>query len=80
MIFPQEAETLAQGTLENYINSCDCKTPQDVANVLMKLISMSGLAMCSVVGQQEAVARLQGTTNRIAKSQSGKNWFPHNIH
>ena len=45
MIFPQEAETLAQGTLENYINSCDCKTPQDVANVLMKLISMSGLAM-----------------------------------
>jgi hypothetical protein len=40
----------------------------------MKLASMCGLGMCATVGQEEAVARLQGTTDHIAKTQAGKNW------
>jgi len=35
---------------------------------------MCGLGMCATVGQAEAVARLQGTTDYIAKTQAGKNW------
>ena len=40
----------------------------------MKLASMCGLGMCATVGQEEAVARLQGTTDYIAATQEGKNW------
>lgn len=58
-ISPKDAELLAQATIESYINSCNCQTATDVANALMKLNSMTGLALCSVVGQEDAVARLQ---------------------
>ena len=55
-ISPKDAELLAQATIESYINSCNCQTATDVANALMKLNSMTGLALCSVVGQEDAVA------------------------
>ena len=74
MITPQQAENLAHKTVEDYVNACGCKSHEDVANVLMKLVSMCGLGMCATVGQAEAVARLQGTTDYIAKTQAGKNW------
>lgn len=74
MITPQQAEELANKTVETYVNACGCRDVQDVANVLMKLVSMCGLGMCATVGQPEAVARLQGTTDYIAKTQAGKNW------
>lgn len=74
MITPQQADELANKTIEDYVNACGCRDKQDVANVLMKLASMCGLGMCAVVGQPEAVSRLQGTTDYIAKSQAGKNW------
>jgi hypothetical protein len=74
MITPQEAEVLANQAVQEFVNKCDCKNTQDVANVLMKLASMCGLAMCAVVGRDEAVDRMQGTTNYIEKAQAGKNW------
>ena len=74
MITPQEAETLAQQTMQRYVAECKCKTPDDVGNVLMKLVSMCGLGMCATVGQDNAVLRLQGTTDYIAATQAGKNW------
>lgn len=74
MITQQKAEELAQTLMQDYVKACKCNTPDDVANVLMKLASMCGLGMCAVVGQPEAVARLQGTTDYIAKTQAGKNW------
>lgn len=74
MIAPSEAEALAQKAMQDYVNSCRCDTPQDVANALMKLVSMCGLGMCAVVGQPEAVSRLEGTAAHIAKTQEGKNW------
>ena len=75
MITPKEAEDLAQSTIENYVNTCGCATTGDVANALMKLASMCGLGMCAVVGQPDAVARMEGTTNYIRKAQEGKNWI-----
>ena len=74
MITPQQADQLANKTIEDYVNACGCRNEQDVANVLMKLASMCGLGMCAVVGQAEAVARLQGTTDHVARTQAGKNW------
>ena len=74
MITPQKAETLAQAMMQDYVKACDCQSVDDVANALMKLASMCGLGMCAVVGQPEAVARLQGTTDYIARTQAGKNW------
>ena len=49
-------------------------TPEDVCNVLMKLVSVCGLGMCAVGGREDAVARLQGTTAYIAETQDGVNW------
>lgn len=74
MITPQEAEALAQKTMQDYVNACKCDTPQDVGNALMKLVSMCGLGMCATVGQPEAVARIEGTAAYIGKTQAGKNW------
>ena len=74
MITPKEAEALAQKAMQEYVNACKCDTPQDVGNALMKMVSMCGLGMCAVVGQQEAVARLEGTAAYVAKSQAGVNW------
>lgn len=74
MITAKEGEALAQKFMQDYVNACGCQSTQDVANVLMKMVSMCGLGMCATVGQPEAVARLQGTTDYIAKAQAGKNW------
>jgi len=74
MITPTDAEALAKETMQNYVNACGCGSAQDVANVLMKLVSMCGLGICATVGQSEAVARLKGTADYIAKTQVGVNW------
>lgn len=70
----KEVEPLAQQMMQDYVKACGCDSTQDVANVLMKLVSMCGLGMCATVGQSEAVDRLQGTTDYIARAQEGKHW------
>lgn len=74
MLTALEAEALAQDTMVKYVAACGCDTPQDVGNVLMKLVSMCGLGMCATVGQTEAVARIEGTALYIAQTQEGRNW------
>jgi len=74
MINPKETEKLANKTVEDYVNACGCQSEQDVANALTKLASMCGLGMCAVVGQRDAVSRLQGTTNHIASGQHSRTW------
>lgn len=74
MITAKQADDLANTTIIDYVNSCGCNNAQDIGNVLMKLASMCGLAMCATVGHAEAVDRLQSTTNYITKSQAGKSW------
>lgn len=58
MITPQEAEKRAHELIEQYVNAASCDTIEDVANVLMKLASLTGLAMAAVVGRDEAVGRM----------------------
>jgi hypothetical protein len=71
---PEQVESLAQQVMQDYVQACGCANVQDVGNVLMKLASICGLGMCATVGQEEAVDRLQGTTDYIAKVQAGVNW------
>lgn len=74
MITQQEAEALAKQHMTDYVNSCGCQTNEDVANVLMKLVSVCGVGMCAVVGNADAVARMQGTTAFVRKSMVGISW------
>jgi len=60
--------------MQDYVKDCGCETHEDVANVLMKLVSMCGLGMCAVVGQEEAGARLSSTTEYIATTRAGVHW------
>ncbi|WP_374499118.1 hypothetical protein [Zoogloea sp.] len=61
MITPKQAEALAQTSVQDYVNKCGCQTTEDIGNVLMKLVSLCGLAMCAVGGKVDAVARLKAT-------------------
>lgn len=58
MITPEEAEKRAHDVIEKFVNDAGCEHTGDVANVLMKLASMCGLAMVAVVGRSEASARM----------------------
>ena len=74
MVTPAQAEELAQHYMEQYVKACNCQTNQDVANVLMKLTSMCGLGMMAIVGQDEAVARIEGDAQFIAKFNHAVEW------
>lgn len=80
MITPNEAEILAKKHLQDYVNACGCNTPEDVANVLMKLVSAAGVCMCATVGQADAVARLEGTARHIARPQFAGPWRVERAH
>ena len=74
MLTPKQAESLAQQTVQDYVNKCGCRTAEDVGNVLMKLVSMCGLGMCAVGGKVDAVSRLRGTAEYIEMTQEGVHW------
>jgi len=67
MITADQAEKLAHDTVEAYINKCGCKTVEDVGRVLMKLASMTGLALVATQGQAEAVTIVESVKLHIAK-------------
>ena len=67
MVTPSEAETLAQSAIETYVNGCQCKTVDDVANVVTKLMSMAGLALCGVKGQSGAIEIIESVALHVAK-------------
>jgi coenzyme F420-reducing hydrogenase gamma subunit len=74
MITQQEAEKRSRQLMMDYVNSCECQTNEDVANVLMKLISVCGVGMCAVVGNVDAVARMQSTTDFVKNSMADVRW------
>ena len=74
MITPKEADKLAQEALQDYVNKCQCESDQDAANVIMKMTSLCGMAMCALVGHAEAVERMVDTTEYVNQTQAGKTW------
>lgn len=71
MVTQSEAEALAKTAIQTYLNACHLQTVEDAGNALMKLVSVAGVTMCATIGQQEAVARLEGTAAFIAKQNFG---------
>lgn len=69
MITAKEAEKRAHALIENYVNGAGCGSTEDIANVLMKLASMAGLAMAAVAGREEAVARMNACTVNVASAE-----------
>lgn len=74
MVSQAEAEALAQKFMQEYVNACKCDTTEDVGNVLMKLVSVAGIAMIAVEGHETAVSRMQGTANYIARPEHARVW------
>lgn len=67
MITPAQAEVLAIRHMKEYVRECRCETPTELADVLMKAVSVLGVAMVGAVGQPDAAARLTATTQYVAE-------------
>lgn len=74
MITEASAETLARELIQKYLNECKLDTIEDAGNALMKLCSVTGVAMCATVGHQEAVSRLHATAAYIERTMSNEIW------
>lgn len=74
MVTQQEAEAMAKAAIEKYLTDCKLEDETDAGNALMKLVSLAGVFMCATVGQADAVARLQGTTDFIASPAFSGPW------
>lgn len=72
MITPQEAQRRAQQLLEEYVAGALCASPEDVAHVLMKLISVTGVAIASMTGKDDAVRRMQLCVEMVRQLPASK--------
>jgi hypothetical protein len=69
MITPEEAQKLAIKHIEEYVNACQCRTVEDVGNVLLMLLSTTGHSIVSTQGQEIAIGMLIATAQRLAKPE-----------
>ncbi len=69
MITPVEAEELATKYVQEYVNACGCRNIEDVGNVLLKMLSVTGQAIVATQGQNTAVAMVEGTARHLAKPE-----------
>lgn len=76
MIASNEVDALARELIQGYINDCACSNEADIAKVLMRLTAFCGLTLCSAIGQPSAVRLMKKSTDYIATTQEGKEWYP----
>ena len=74
MITPNKAEQLATEKIQDFVNTCECDTIEDVGNVLMKLLSTTAQTLLATQGQEKAVAILNDTATHIAKPEYKEAW------
>lgn len=69
-ITPAEAEKQAAKAIGDYISACHLETADRalLGNVLMKLVSIAGIAMASAEGRNVAAHRLRGVTSFVMKN------------
>lgn len=67
MITPQEAERRAHQHIEEYVAGALCSSPEEVAKVLMKLISVAGVAIATVSNKDDAVFRMRLCADIVAQ-------------
>lgn len=71
MVTKSQAEALAKSAVKNYFNDCNLQTVEDFGNALMLLISVAGFSMCIIVGQEEALVRLNFIVECIEQQNFG---------
>lgn len=69
MVTPDQAEVIANKAVEDYINACEPQNLDEVGKVLLKLLSMTGLAMCAARGQNGAVAAVESVAVHISQQK-----------
>lgn len=69
MITQKEAEALATKHVQDYVAACHVRDLEDLGNVLLKLLSVTGQAILATQGQKTAVEMLEGTAAHLAKPQ-----------
>lgn len=67
MITPDQAEQVTQRLIEGYINAAKPRDMDDVAGLLLKLISMAGLALAATHDKDDAVQALNLAAEHLAK-------------
>lgn len=72
MITPKEAEALATKHVQDYVAACQVSNLEDLGNVLLKLLSVTGQAILATQGQETAIAMLEGTALHLAKPEFSK--------
>lgn len=69
---PDEAEALAARAVGDYLNSCRMDDPAQIADRLMKLVSVAGVMMATASGADDAFDRLLGTAQFVLKTMPKK--------
>ena len=67
-----EAEKLAEKAVSEYLNSCRMTDTTNLANYLMKLVSVAGCVMANAEGADDAFDRLLGTAQFVLKTMPKK--------
>lgn len=65
---PDEAEALAARAVGDYLNACRMDDPSQIADRLMKLVSVAGVMMAKANGADDAFGRLLGTAQFVLKT------------
>lgn len=65
---PAEAEEHAQKAVEDYMNACRLTSTDQIADHLMKLMSVTAIVMANSVGSAETFARLEGVALFVAQN------------
>jgi hypothetical protein len=65
---PAEAEEHAKKAVVDYMNACGLTDTDQIADHLMKLMSVTAIIMARSVGSAETFARLEGVALFVAKT------------
>lgn len=69
---PDEAEALAARAVGDYLNACRMDDPAQIADRLMKIVSVAGVMMAKANGADDAFDRLLGTAQFVLKTMPKK--------
>ena len=65
---PDEAEALAARAVGDYLNACRMDDPAQIADRLMKLVSVAGVMMAQANGAYDAFDRLLATAQFVLQT------------
>lgn len=78
MVTSDQAEELAKKHVQDYLDSCGCRSVEDAGNVLLKLLSVTAVSIAATKGKDVAMDMLVGTMGFISKQKG--TWTHASIH